>query len=49
MHKWIVNLSLCIYKNDILKHIDKIKINSFLEMKSSKKEIDGILEKNKTA
>jgi hypothetical protein len=29
--------------------IDTIKVSSFLEIKASEKEIDGILEKNKTA
>jgi hypothetical protein len=28
-----------------LKHIDEIKINSFLEIKASEKEVDGILKK----
>ncbi|OEG70466.1 hypothetical protein ATZ36_04290 [Candidatus Endomicrobiellum trichonymphae] len=30
-----------------MKHIDEIKINSFLEIKASEKEVDGILEKTK--
>jgi hypothetical protein len=29
--------------------IDAIKVNSFLEIKASEKEIDSVLKKNKTA